>query len=366
MQPGHLAGLDGLQRPAFEGHVVARRVLLHVVVPTTGRRLVADDTLKRNRRGLLGVRVLGHAVGLGERIGADEVAVFGATGAAEVTDAVGVHRLRVNKILDGLLDGFAEFLGPGRFAVREIGENGKCRVRDVTRPVALCRLILLEPTESLQDRALGRRVTIAAATTQKRTAHARRAGARHRLHHDRRLDERDGILRCGLHRNGFGRRRRVRRHDVRDGADNRRVDLYVDLLVRRYDFLRFGLFFLLQLDFLLLNLRDVDLNHLLALPGNGRDDNEGRDAQRRQQNRQKRRREALQLCLRQLVLGGRLRLRQAGEHLTHPGEKAFLFECRVDLGLMLLEELLRRQRSLFLQHLLFHVFFFGHIVFLTS
>ena len=51
-----------------------------------------------------------------------------------------------------------------------------------------------------------------------------------------------------------------------------------------------------------------------------------------------------------------MRLREAGQHVRHAAEEALLLERRLDLGLVLLKELLRAQRGLLVQHLVFDKF----------
>ena len=107
---GHLAGLQRLKSPARIRKVVARRGLVHLVVPAARGGLAVDYALKRLHRGGLRVGVLRHAVRLAESVGRDEERILVAIGSFETYGSRIVDILRIDKVLHGLLDRFAEVL----------------------------------------------------------------------------------------------------------------------------------------------------------------------------------------------------------------------------------------------------------------
>ena len=213
---GHLAGLERLQGPSTEGDVVRSafgRRALHVVVPAACRRLTRDNARERLFRSRAGIRILRHAVRLAKGVRADQEAVLGSACAGHLDvwrKPVGILRLlailaldhmhAVDQVVEGLLDGGAELLRGGGFAMGEEGEHREARTSGLVHalretelgfrsPRSVRGLRGLQPAKGLHHGAFGVGVAVLRTALRVSAAHAGVAcGAGDGLHRDGAFD----------------------------------------------------------------------------------------------------------------------------------------------------------------------------------
>ena len=258
MESRELAGLECLESPPLEGHVVACRRRIELVVPSACRRLTLNNPIEGIVRDILAIRILRHRIGLAQRIGRDQEGIFVAIRSTHDAFARGINRNLIAQPIYRLTDDGAEvaFINrcrAGKFAMGEIRQHGKAgvgqRIR-TPRPAAVRVLCRFQPPKDLVHAQLCRGISVTLRPISRESGEARRArtSGDQRTEEHRRINSRHpfDLRRLDGHVprvNGRGNRR-----DLADGLRRRGVNLDIDLRFDRLGFRR-----------IILNLRRINL-----------------------------------------------------------------------------------------------------------